>query len=403
MVNSDYRPVVAIACAMAVFGCTRAVDRRAGARAERFAHAVLILDGHIDVPYRLYHKSEDVSVRTESGEFDYPRARRGGLDAFFMSIYTPSALETRGGARERADTLIDGVEALARRHPDKFAVATSPAQVEANFARGVMSLCLGMENGSPIEGDPGNLRHFYDRGVRYITLTHALDNHICDSSYDTTRTWYGVSPFGRTVVAEMNRLGIMVDVSHLSDDALWQVLALTKAPVIASHSSCRRFVPGFERNVSDDMIRGVAENGGVIQINFGSSFVTSEANHYHEELARHRKAYLHEHHYSEKSPEAKEFTKRYIAEHPYPFATVADIADHIDHVVALAGVDHVGFGSDFDGVGDTLPVGLKDVSGYPNLIGELLKRGYTEADVEKIASGNVLRAWREVERIAAAH
>jgi membrane dipeptidase len=275
--------------------------------------------------------------------------------------------------------------------------------VEANFARGVMSLCIGMENGSPIEGSLGNLQHFYDRGVRYITLTHALDNHICDSSYDKTRTWHGVSPFGRKVVEEMNRLGIMVDISHVSDDAFWQVMDITKAPVIASHSSCRYFVPGFERDMGDDMIRRVGENGGVVQITFGSSFVDSVANRYHDELARERTAYLHDHHRDGDTAESRAFTKRYMKKHPFPFADVSRVADHIDHVVALAGIDHVGLGSDFDGVGDSLPVGLKDVSCYPNLIQALIDRGYSDADIEKIASGNLLRVWREVEKVAAAH
>jgi membrane dipeptidase len=395
-----YRYVVAALALFAAAGCTRAVDRGANDHARRLAHDVIIADGHVDVPYRLVHHWEDVSGPTTSGQFDYPRAREGGLDAPFMSIYTPAELETQGGSRALAETLIDTVDALASEHPDEFAVATSPADVEANHQRGVVSLCIGMENGSPIEGELANVQHFYDRGVRYITLTHGKDNHICDSSYDTTRTWHGLSDFGRKVVLEMNRVGIMVDVSHVSDDAFWQVMDLTRAPVIASHSSCRYYVPGFERDMSDDMIRRVAEGGGVVLVNFGSSFLTKAANEYFNAFLKAQDEYLHEHHYSGESEEAKTFRERYLEDHPFPFATVDDVADHIDHIVSIAGVDHAGLGSDFEGVGESLPVGLKDVSQYPNLIGALSARGYSDEDIAKIAGGNLLRVWREVEQVA---
>lgn len=400
-ITSRVLSVLAVA-AIVSSGCTRGVDRGMREHARRLAHETIILDGHVDVPYRLGNKWENVSGRTESGDFDFERARAGGLDAPFMSIFTPARLEGEGGSRTLADSLIDLVEGIAAAHPDKFAMAHSPDQVEANFRAGRISLCLGMENGSPIEGNMANLEHFFDRGVRYITIAHGKDNHMCDSSYDTTRTWNGLSAFGRKVVHRMNELGIIIDVSHVSEDAFWQVMDLTTAPVIASHSSCRRFTPGWERNLSDDMIRRLAENGGVIMINFGSTFINARAFAYHDEYARERKAYLDDHHYPRHGKEEREFKKQYERDHPFPYADVQDVADNIDHVVWLVGIDHVGLGSDFDGLGDTLPVGLKDVSGYPNLIHELLARGYSDADVRKIASGNVLRVWREVERVAAA-
>jgi len=395
-----YRYVVAALVFVVAAGCARAVERGANDHARRLAHDVIIIDGHIDAPYRLVHHWEDVSGPTTSGQFDYPRARDGGLDAPFMAIYTPSELETQGGSKALAESLIDTVDALARRHPEEFAVATSPAAVEANHRRGVVSLCIGMENGSPIEGELANVQHFYDRGVRYITLTHAKDNQICDSSYDTTRTWHGLSDFGRKVVAEMNRVGIMVDVSHVSDDAFWQVMDVTRAPVIASHSSCRYYVPGFERDMSDDMIRRVAEGGGVVLVNFGSSFLTEAASDYFNDFQKAREEYLHEHHFDGESEEDKAFRTHYLESHPFPFATVDDVADHIDHIVSIAGVDHAGFGSDFEGVGESLPVGLKDVSQYPDLIGALSARGYSDEDIAKIAGGNLLRVWREVEQVA---
>lgn len=336
-------------------------------KADSLAHANIIIDGHVDIPYRLHNYPEDISVRTERGHFDYVRAKIGGLDAPFMSIYIPSSKENNG-AKILADSLIDMVEGIASDHPDKFAVATSPDDIEAQFARGLISLPMGMENGAPIEGDLANLQHFYNRGIRYITLTHAKDNHICDSSYDTTRTWNGLSPFGKEVVVEMNRLGIIVDVSHITDSSFYQVINLSKAPVFASHSSCRHFTPGFERNMSDEMIEVLAQHNGVIQINFGSSFIEGD------------------------------FSKR-LAEDLTAVTTVQMVADHIDHVVSLTSVDHVGFGSDFDGVGH-LPEGLEDASMMPNLIAELIRRGYSDQDIEKICYKNTFRVWRAVEDFA---
>jgi len=370
-------------------------------RAETLAHELLIVDTHVDVPYRLEEEWEDVSQRTENGDFDYPRAVAGGLDAPFMSIYVPARYED-DGAREVADRLIDMVETIADEHPDQFAIATSPEEVRAVVESGRIALPMGMENGAPIEGDLANLRHFYDRGIRYITLAHGESNHISDSSYDQERPWGGLSDFGREVVAEMNRLGIMVDVSHLSDDAFWDVIEASEAPVIASHSSARRFTPGFERNMSDDMIRRLAENGGMILINFGSGFLLEEAQKQSVAMWTERTAFMEEHGYARDAPEVEEWMRKRREEDPTIYADVSDVADHIDHVVELVGVDHVGIGSDFDGVGDSLPTGLKDVSYYPNLIRVLLERGYSEEDVAKIAGENLMRVWTEVERVARA-
>jgi len=373
-------------------------------RAEELARELLIVDTHVDVPYRLEEEWQDVSVRTAEGDFDYPRAIAGGLDAPFMSIYVPASFQETGGAREKADELIDMVEELAAANPSKFAIARSPAEVEAIFAEeGKIALPLGMENGAPVGDDLEGVRHFFDRGIRYVTLTHSKNNQICDSSYEDPdeRRWNGLSPFGREVVAEMNRLGMLVDVSHVSDDAFYQVMEVSKAPAIASHSSCRHFTPGFERNMSDDMIRRLAEKGGVIQVNFGSAFLTAEANEY----SRAKWDAFDEHvavaDLDRDSEEARAFLEEYAQDNPYPYADLSDVVAHVDRVVELVGVDHVGLGSDFDGVGDSLPTGLKDVSDYPNLIYELLAKGYTEDDVRKICSGNLMRVWREVERVAA--
>lgn len=377
-------------------------DDELRSRAKQYARECILIDTHVDVPYRLREKSADISQRTEDGDFDYVRAVDGGLHAPFMSIYVPSEYEKTGGAKLLADTLIDMVQQWTVQWPDKFAMAYSTADVRRQFRSGKISLCLGMENGSPIEHDLKNLHHFYRRGIRYITLTHAKDNHISDSSYDTARTSHGLSPFGEEVVREMNRIGMLIDVSHISDEAFYTVLAVSKAPVIASHSSCRRFTPGWERNMSDNMIRLLAANGGVIMINFGSSFINNEYRkrdsvlwHQAEEAVKSAGLNLDDH-------AGQDFLHRYLKEHPIGFyADVKDVADHIDHVVKLVGIDFVGFGSDFDGVGDSLPTGLKDVSQYPNLIYELLKRGYSKRDIEKICGGNLLRVWSKVEATAA--
>lgn len=365
--------------------------------ARGLAKKILILDTHIDVPHRMQGISSDLSSVTSEGEFDYPRARSGGLDAAFMSIYVPASQQA-GGARQMADRLIDFVESMEEKWPHAFEIVTSVEQVERAFGTGRVGLGLGMENGAGIEEDLANLTHFYKRGIRYITLTHSKNNAICDSSYDPERRWNGLSPFGREVVREMNRLGIMIDVSHVSDETFWQVLELSQAPVIASHSSCRRFTPGWERNMSDDMIRSMARNDGVIQINFGAQFIDQRYRLRSRAIAVQFRGFLERHRLEEVDKVAEAFSTK--LRDGLPTVTVADVADHIDHVVELVGVDHVGFGSDFDGVGGHLPVGLGDVSAYPHLLAELLARGYNREEIEKISSKNLLRTWSQVESLS---
>ena len=386
-----------LAFALLLVVACRSVPADPEARARELAREFLIVDGHIDVPYRLLEQEkkgapvDDVGAATSGGDFDWPRAVAGGLDAPFLSIYTPAELEAEGRSKAVADQLIDRMDELAARRPEQFVLARTVAEVRAAAASGKIALLYGMENGSPLEGSLENLEHFWRRGVRYITLAHGKDNHLCDSSYDTTRTHGGLSPFGRTVVRRMNELGILVDISHLSDDAVWQVLELSATPVIASHSSLRHFTPGFERNLSDDMVRRLARNGGVAMVNFGSSFLTEAANGHarrgFHEVARFRE----EHGLAQDAPELEAFAEEWRQANPFPFASVSDVADHVERVIELAGVEHVGFGSDFDGVGDTLPVGLKDVSMYPALLAELLRRGHSARDLRKICGENVLR------------
>ncbi len=367
------------------------------ARARRIAASTIILDGHVDVPYRLLEEMEDISQKTAKGDFDYPRAKEGGLDAPFMSIFIPASYQqTPGASKRHAEKLIAMMDSIIAKHPDKFASALTPADVKNNFAKGLISLPYGMENGSAIEDDLKNVKYFFENGIRYITLTHGKKNLICDSSYDPDKGWNGLSSFGKKVVAEMNRVGIMVDISHVSDSTFYQVLRLSKTPPICSHSSCRHFTPGWERNVDDDMLRALAQKGGVIQINFGSSFLTETANKYDNKYWAHRKQFMSSRGIAdERDHRVKTEMDEYKKQNPYPYATIADVVAHIDHVVKIAGIDHVGLGSDFDGVGDSLPKDLKSAADYPKLIYHLLKRGYSETNIEKILSGNVLRVWQQ--------
>lgn len=368
------------------------------ATANRIAQETIILDSHIDVPYRVNEKWVDVTKATVDGDFDYPRALAGGLNVPFMSIYIPATYEQPGKDHgvQLAHQLIDSVEAITSRAADKFAVAYSTKDVEEQFKQGLISLPMGMENGSPIANSFDNLTMFYDRGIRYVTLAHSLANHISDSSYDLRRKWQGLSPFGKALIVQMNNIGMMIDISHVSDQAFYQTIAITKTPVIASHSSLRKFTPGFERNMDDDMIKALAENGGVIQINFGSSFVSAATRRWSDTLSQKLK----EQGTKWGEEKAKNIENRYRKNNPYPFASLDMVLDHIDHVRDLVGVDHIGIGSDFDGVGDSLPRDLKDVSYFPSLIQGLLNRGYSEKEIKKILSGNFMRVWKEVEQYA---
>lgn len=378
-------------------------DDELRAQAQQLANDYIITDGHVDLPYRLKVKHftlerqyMGIPISTTEGDFDYERAKKGGLDAPFMSIYIPSKYQLQpDNGKALADSLINMIRGIVDAHPDKFALAGTPAEIEANTKAGKISLPMGMENGAPIGNDIANVRYFYDRGIRYVTLTHGKDNQICDSSYDTLNTWKGLSPFGETVVAEMNKTGIMVDISHVSDSTFYDVLRITKAPVIASHSSCRYYTPGFQRNMSDDMLKALAKNGGVIQINFGANFLDSTARR-NDGLRDSLEHILKEKKLTSVDTAAQPIIAQFAKDHKELFSDVERVADHIDHVVKLAGIDHVGIGSDFDGVGDSLPLGLKDVSQYPNLIFVLLKRGYTPGDIEKICSKNVFRVWNAV-------
>ena len=371
---------------------------------EQIALEMLIVDTHIDAPYRLWeqHQSgqeiDDISKMT-TGNFDFTKAKSGGLNVPFFSIYLPAETEEDGSAYEVANNLIDMVEDIITLSPDKFTLIKSTDDISSLDIKNTLGVVLGMENGAPIEGDLSRVQFFYDRGIRYITLTHSKTNHISDSSYDENIQWGGLSDFGKQLIEEMNSVGIMVDISHVNDDAFYQAIEISNTPVIASHSSLRHFTPGFKRNVDDEMLKALAKKGGVIQINFGSSFITEAPGLYFDKI----KKYINDQVIDLKNASKEDIDKvraEFMSKNPFPYANVSLVADHIDRVVVLVGIDHVGLGSDFDGVGDSLPEGLKDVSMYPNLIKELLNRGYKKEDIRKILSGNLLRVWKQVESYA---
>jgi len=373
--------------------------------ARKLAQDAIVVDTHIDAPSELLSHWDDLGVAAPTKEFDYPRAREGGLSVAFMSIYTSPEEDVAGTAWQTANTQIDAVEAMVGRHPDKFAILRSPSDVEKLRKGGRVLLTPGMENGAPIGDDLSKLADFHARGVRYITLAHSANNRISDSSYAVQKKWGGLSPFGEKVVAEMNRVGIMVDVSHLSDDAIRDVLRVTDVPVIASHSGMRHFTPGFERNISDELALAVAKEGGVVQLVFGTGFVSEKA-------ASDMQAYFAaadalEQENAKLAAAGKplkskdEFEKAWKDAHPVPVVHIDAVLDQIDYAVKLIGVDHVGIGSDFDGVSGNLPVELRSVADYPNLVEGLQKRGHSDADIRKILGGNLLRVWGEVEKAAA--
>jgi len=395
--------VLGIAIALPVLAGLCASHARADAdadlaqRANELAHKILLIDTHLDTPYELQKRMQDISGRIEGGHFDYVRARQGGLDALFMAVYVAPDYEIKGGAKAYADQTIDMIEGFGRQWPDKFVLARSAEDVRSQFGSERISLCLAIENGSALEGDVNNLDHFHSRGVRYVTLTHSKNNRICDSSFDEGPQWHGLSPFGRQVVARMNRLGMIVDVSHASDDAFYQIMELSTVPVVATHSACRHFTPGWHRNMSDDMIRLLAKKGGLIHVNFGSMFVNGTVN---AEFVRIQNSIRRQVEESRlQGDERNRYVRQLWEQASFSKAPVSDVVAHIDYIVRLVGVDFVGLGSDFDGVTE-VPVGLEDVSCYPNLIGELLKKGYSEADIRKICGENFLRVWARVERAA---
>ena len=362
---------------------------------------MFILDSHCDTPSQIL-RLRDLSLDNDLAQVDYPKLKKGNVDGAFFALYIPADMDT-DDAKSYLLRLMGGVKRTLAENPDKAALAVSMSQAVENKSKGLFSIFLGLENGSPL-GDSEEsfelIQKLYDAGVRYVTLCHSRHNQICDSCACTTPKWGGLSPFGKRLVAEMNRIGMLVDVSHISDSSFYDVLACSTKPVVATHSSCRSLA-GHPRNMTDDMIRELAARGGVIQINFYPVFLDSD---FASRLSSSGIAERGESIEAEFIADPANIEKRQAwnavqrellaLERP----SYKLIADHIDHVVSLVGVDHVGIGSDYDGI-EITPDGMEDVSMMPKLFDELRTRGYSEEDLTKIAGGNFFRVLEQAAQL----
>jgi len=346
-------------------------------RANRIHRASIVVDTHNDITSPITDEGFDMGARDTSGKIqtDIPRMKEGGLGAEFFSIYVAAKYAKEGGAARRALDMIDGVYEQVRRHPESLQMAYTVADIRRARQAGRIAALMGIEGGHAIEDSLSALRQFYKLGIRYMTLTHTNTNNWADSaggiSVQAEKRHGGLSDFGKEVVAEMNRLGMMVDISHVGDETFWDVIEVTKSPVIASHSSCRALT-NVPRNLTDDMLRAVAKNNGVVMINFYNGFINTD--------------------YAKPgNPPPTQAAQT---------ATLDMLMAHFEHVIKIAGINHVGIGSDFDGVDGLLPPGMEDISKLPTITYELLKRGYSEADVKKVLGENLLRVMVENERVA---
>ena len=358
-------------------------------RAQKVHGAALLFDGHNDLPWRMRSEGDmafgtiDIGKRLTSGQTDIPRLRAGGVKAQFWSVYIPS--EHAHPARTVTEQ-IDLVHRMIEHYPNDLALALSADDVERVVKEGKIASLIGIEGGIAIEDDLAQLRAFHRLGARYMTLTHNTTLGWADAANDEHRHG-GLTPWGERVVREMNRLGMLVDISHVSAGTMDDVLRVSHSPVIASHSSAYALCPS-PRNVPDEILKRVAQNGGVVMVNFYSGFIVAEGARAAAEARRDLKA---------KHPDPAEYSRALAAwskSYKMPRGTIGDVVDHIDHIIKVAGIDHVGIGSDFDGI-TAWPVGLEDVSCFPRLTAEMLKRGHSENDVHRVLGGNVLRAFRQ--------
>ena len=375
-------------------------DERLWRKARELHRKAILVDGHNDVTG--YMVDEDYDLGTPSvGKYhtDIARLKQGGVTGQFFSIYVDRKYATEGGSARRALDMIDHVYRAAERHPDRLTMGFSVAGIRRAEREGKVAALMGIEGGHAIENSLMALRDFYRLGVRYMTLTHNNTNDWADACCDTARH-NGLSDFGREVVREMNRIGMLVDVSHVSDKTMSDVLDTSAAPVIASHSSARALLDR-PRNIPDDLLRRVARNGGVVMINFYPGFIDPKyyaADRARTERLRPRREALQQQ-YKDEPKRLQEEVDKLNAANPLPETPLSVLIDHFDHVAKVAGIDHVGIGSDFDGV-PSLPQGMKHVAELPNLTYELLRRGYSERDVRKVLGENFLRAFAEAERVA---
>lgn len=373
-------------------------------KARRIHHELLTLDSHTDTPIDMVRWNADIGQNLADsawgGKVDLPRMQKGGLDAIFFAAWIGQRPRTPEGyrqAREKVNRTIQAIHDAIVKNSDRAELALTAADAGQIAKTGKHAVYIGIENGYAIGLDLSEIERYYNLGARYITLCHTKNNDICDSSNDTTEH-HGLSEFGKKIVREMNRLGMLVDLSHVSDESFYDVLEITTAPVIVSHS-CARAVCDNPRNLSDDMLLALAENGGVIQLAVYTEYVkTPEPNPEREAALQTLDAKYPN--YEQMTEEEKRVVRQeYYAirkKYPLKLATVSDLVDHVDHIVNLIGIDYVGIGTDFDGGGELAD--LQDVSQMPNITKELLRRGYSKKDIQKIWSGNFLRVFRAVEQ-----
>ncbi|GAB3331834.1 dipeptidase [Hymenobacter humi] len=381
------------------------------AKARAIHERAFTVDSHEDTPSEsllnaAFDLAQDHTLQ-DGSQVDLPKMKRGGLDAVFWVVYVGQGPRTPAGyanIRQEAQAQFDAIAATIKKYPTELALATTPAEALRVRKAGQRAVFIGIENGYTIGQDLGLLQTYYNQGARYITLCHSSNNDLCDSSTDPTGPEYqGLSQLGRQAVQEMNRLGIMVDVSHTSDSTFYDVLKLSTVPVIASHSASRA-LSDVPRNLTDDMVRALAKKGGVVQLNLYSPYVKTQVKTAERQAAE--QALLAKYHiknplnvYALPAPEKQQALAEYAQlekQLPVPLATVQDAVNQIDHLVQVAGIDHVGIGSDFDG--GTVLNGLANVGDFPNLTLELVRRGYSAHDLNKIWSGNLFRVMRAVER-----
>jgi len=376
------------------------------AKAARIHKAAFTVDSHTDAPMNFSNKKFNVALDNSKilpySCVDFPRMRQGGLDAVFFAVFTsqgPRTAEGNAKAKAKAELLFDSIYAAVQRYSAISGIATTPMEAYKLAKEKKSVVFIGIENGYPIGNDVSNVKHFYDRGARYITLCHTKNNDICTSSTDTANKT-GLTVFGTQVVKEMNRLGMMIDISHVSDQSFYDVIKLSKAPIIASHS-CSRELCDNPRNMTDDMLRALSANGGVVQMCILSDYVKTPLPDPKRDSARLavREKYNNFLGLNDEQSEIAYAEWHSIdTQFPRKLATVSDVVNHIDHLVKIAGINHVGIGTDFDGGGGVID--CKDVSQMGNITLELVKRGYTEKDIKKIWGGNLMRVMRDVSAFA---
>ncbi|WP_339932449.1 dipeptidase [uncultured Brevundimonas sp.] len=401
------RTTLLTAAALAVLAgptLAQSTDAAGEARVQRILRTTPVIDGHNDLPWALREgfgndpHAVDLSANLDAStdlHTDIPRLRAGGVGGQFWSVYVPASLSPADAAVATFEQ-IDTVKRIVAAHPDVFELATSAADIARIQRRGKIASLIGMEGGYSIDDSLGLLREFYESGARYITLTHSRTTSWADSATDAPK-WGGLNPFGEDVVREMNRLGMMVDLSHVSEETMLDALRVSEAPVIFSHSSARA-VTGHARNVPDSVLRLLPEDGGVVMVTFVPGFVNESVRAWgaarSAEDARLKSL-------NPGDPTAvSDGLTAWMAAHPAPHATVADVVAHIQHVRDVADIDHVGLGGDFDGV-SALPDGIDGVDAYPRILAALMANGWSEADIRKLAGENILRVMRAVEAVAA--